>query len=59
MKDKTMEYIKSGKGLPPLKSDGNENKSGITKELRKKEGYVLKKGLDLQMFGSQGTKKKS
>lgn len=35
MSDKTMEDIKSGKGLPPLSNnDCSSNQSGITKEQR-------------------------
>lgn len=35
MTDKTMEDIKSGKGLPPLSNDdSSSNQSGITKEQR-------------------------
>lgn len=35
MPDKTMENIKSGKGLPPLSNNsGSSNQSGITMEQR-------------------------
>lgn len=51
MSDKTMEDIKSGKGLPPLSNNsGSGNQSGVTTEQR---------GLDInhETFTRQGNEK--
>ena len=54
MSDKTMEDIKSGKGLPPLSSNSDSSgQSGVVMEQR------AEKGITYEIFTHHGNKKNS
>ena len=54
MTDKTMEDIKSGKGLPPVPSNNDSsNQSGVTMEQR------AEKGITHEIFTYHGERKNS